>query len=312
MFCLGELVAIEKVKPNPDNPNVHPDEQIKDFGRILQANGWREAIIVSKRSGMVVKGHGRLQTAIHLKLKKVPVEYQEYVDEQAELADMIADNRIAQKSYTDALKLGGLLKKMSDAGKKDLGYSQEELGILESIEYQAPVATNRSFAILDSVKMTRDEKAIVERAVTRYCLMIQKEVDWGAALASICIQWEGKMGTALPEQRAPEPKPEPAPKPAKKEKKAEPAPAVPASSDGDEFESEIFIKRVAGTTLNGKGVFVVRPSEKSEGYYAAAAYYLEESEKEMIARAKDLKEKKAKLALKKVGNDLWITSLEAA
>jgi hypothetical protein len=167
----------------------------------------------------------------------------------------------------------------------------------------APTATERKFAILDSVKMTKDEKAIVERAVTRYCLMIQKEVDWGAALATICIQWEGKMGDALPVQRPPEPKPEPAPK-VVKEKKAKEVVAQPASSEGEEYEREFKIKRVAGTMIGDQGVNVIRPEEGNAAYYATTD--------SIVKQAKEAKEagKSVIVGLVMREKNLWITSLE--
>lgn len=64
VFCAHDaIVAIEKLIPNPKNPNTHPDAQIQALGRIIRQTGWRAPITVSKRSGFIVKGHGRLATA---------------------------------------------------------------------------------------------------------------------------------------------------------------------------------------------------------------------------------------------------------
>lgn len=157
VYCShDEMVSLEDVKPNPDNPNIHPEDQLDMLAAVLRSSGWRQAIVVSNRSGMVVKGHGRLQTARHMKLKEVPVEFQDYVDQQAEWADMIADNRIAQHSYVDALGLGKLLKKMSVKRAESLGYSQDELDVLMTVKYVAPEKTERKFAILESLKMTKE------------------------------------------------------------------------------------------------------------------------------------------------------------
>ena len=54
------MVDIEKLVGNPRNPNKHPRNQIELPDKIIKAQGWRNPIVVSKRSGFVVKGHGRL------------------------------------------------------------------------------------------------------------------------------------------------------------------------------------------------------------------------------------------------------------
>ena len=259
VHCLGELTDIAKVKPNPGNPNVHPEEQIEMLAKILQVNGWREAIVISKRSGMVVKGHGRLQTARFLKLAKVPVEYQEYADEQAELADMIADNRVAQHSYVDAFKLGALLKKINEKGQGTLGYTQEEIDLFMAAEYVPPAATDRKFVVLETLKMTKESKAVVTRAIQKFCLRLGKEVDWGEALATICIQWEAGQPPML------EPKPEPEPK-APKAKAAKSPPAAPPAEVGGRIEKSFKIKYVARTTLGDMNVVVVRPEGSMDRY----------------------------------------------
>ena len=58
-----KLVAVKDIKPNPKNPNIHPKQQIELLAKVLQETGWRAPIVVSNRSGLVVKGHGRLAAA---------------------------------------------------------------------------------------------------------------------------------------------------------------------------------------------------------------------------------------------------------
>lgn len=82
VFCAHDaIVAIEKLIPNPKNPNTHPDAQIQALGRIIRQTGWRAPITVSKRSGFIVKGHGRLAAAKLEGLTEVPVDYQNYTNE---------------------------------------------------------------------------------------------------------------------------------------------------------------------------------------------------------------------------------------
>lgn len=121
VYCAHtELADTEALVDNPRNPNTHPEKQIKLLAKIIQNQGWRNPIVVSKRSGFVVKGHGRLMAARLLKCGKVPVDYQDYANEAAEWADMIADNRIAELAVADTKELHALLSELESRGDIDL------------------------------------------------------------------------------------------------------------------------------------------------------------------------------------------------
>lgn len=92
---------IAKLKPNPNNRNIHPKEQITRIAELLKYQGWRAAIVVSNRSGLIVAGHGRLLAAKKLKMEKVPVHYQDFDSEEQEYAHSIADNAIPNWATLD-------------------------------------------------------------------------------------------------------------------------------------------------------------------------------------------------------------------
>jgi len=122
-----EMVPIDKMRPNPKNPNTHPQKQIELLAKIIKWQGWRNPIVVSKRSGLMTKGHARLAAAIHLKLTEVPVDFQEYADENQEIEDMVADNRIAELAEIDKTITSDLLRTLQEAGRDlDLtGFGQD-------------------------------------------------------------------------------------------------------------------------------------------------------------------------------------------
>lgn len=95
------MVAVKELKPHPRNPNRHSKQQIERLAKILEYQGFRNPIKVSKRSNYIIAGHGRLEAAKLLKLKEVPVSYQDYLDEAQEFADLTADNSIASWSELD-------------------------------------------------------------------------------------------------------------------------------------------------------------------------------------------------------------------
>jgi hypothetical protein len=91
-----ELVEIHKLVEHPKNANKHEQNQIDRLAKIIDFQGWRHPIIVSKLSGFVVSGHARLMAAKKLGLDKVPVDYQDFENEAMEYSHLIADNAIAE------------------------------------------------------------------------------------------------------------------------------------------------------------------------------------------------------------------------
>lgn len=133
VFCAHDaIVDVAKLVPNPKNPNQHPDNQIQLLGRIIRQTGWRQPITVSKRSGFIVKGHGRLAAALLEGVKEVPVDYQNYTTEAEEYADLVADNRIAELAETDSKLLADILADI-DTGEIPVeltGYTEDEVASL--------------------------------------------------------------------------------------------------------------------------------------------------------------------------------------
>ena len=124
-----EMVDITQIIPNPRNPNTHSDRQVELLAKIIEYQGWRVPITVSKRSGFIVRGHGRLLAAQALDLDTVPVDYQDYANEAEEWADLIGDNRIAELSELDNTVLKDLIQEI-DTGEIDLtltGFDEEEI-----------------------------------------------------------------------------------------------------------------------------------------------------------------------------------------
>lgn len=113
VYCThDEIVPIETLKPNPKNPNKHPDAQIELLARIIKERGWRACITISRRSGLIVKGHGRHLAALKAGATHVPIEWQDYASESDETADLIADNRLAELAVLDEALIADLLAQM--------------------------------------------------------------------------------------------------------------------------------------------------------------------------------------------------------
>lgn len=120
-----ELVELHKLQPNPKNPNTHPDKQITLLAKIIDYQGQRAPIVVSKRSGFITKGHGRLMAITKLGWPKCAVDYQDYTSEAQEYADMVADNKIAELAEHDDAAMQSALLEM------DFNLDLELLGMLD-------------------------------------------------------------------------------------------------------------------------------------------------------------------------------------
>lgn len=161
VFCSHTVMMdVDKLVEHPDNPNVHPPEQVRLLTKIINGNGWRYPIVVSRRSGYVIKGHARLAAAKLAGWSEVPVDEQEYANEAEEYADMVADNKIAEMSHLDI----GLINPML-AFFKDNDYDVELSGY-SSIEARSILdGWVPDKAKLDNVEGT-DEEAPARIAVS--------------------------------------------------------------------------------------------------------------------------------------------------
>lgn len=130
------IVPIEELKPHPRNRNKHGADQIDRLAKILEYQGFRYPVKVSKRSGFVTSGHGRIEAAKKNGWTSVPVSLQDYDDEAQEYADLIADNSIASWSELD---LAGINLDITDIGPFDidmLGLKDFRVEALEKIGAQ--------------------------------------------------------------------------------------------------------------------------------------------------------------------------------
>lgn len=124
VYCAHDkIVDTDELVGNPRNPNKHPKEQIAALAKIIKRQGWRHPIVVSNRSGFVVKGHGRLLAAKKLNAQQVPVDYQDYESEASEYADLMADNKIQEFSELDEKLSADILQDIKNSGDIELEMS---------------------------------------------------------------------------------------------------------------------------------------------------------------------------------------------
>lgn len=94
----------ENLIPYVNNNKYHSDEQILRLASSIQAFGFDVPIVVDKHN-VIIKGVGRREAALKLRLKTVPVIVADYLDEYEVKAARIADNKSSSNEYNlDAIK----------------------------------------------------------------------------------------------------------------------------------------------------------------------------------------------------------------
>lgn len=88
------LVEIGQLVPHPQNCKNHDKDAVERQAAVMEYLGWRRPITVSNLSGRVTSGHKRLLAAKLKKATHVPVSFQDYDNEDQEIADLIADNAL--------------------------------------------------------------------------------------------------------------------------------------------------------------------------------------------------------------------------
>jgi DNA modification methylase len=125
------IVKLTDLVDNPRNPNHHPQKQIDKGAKIIKGNGIRLPIVVSKRSGLITKGHGRKAFAIKAGISEFPIDYQDYADEAAEWADVLADNELALEAEIDLMEVKDILEEIEFPDLDLTGYSLDDIIIDE-------------------------------------------------------------------------------------------------------------------------------------------------------------------------------------
>jgi DNA modification methylase len=144
-------VEIDEIQLNPKNRNKHPKDQIERLCDIIKYQGFRNPLIISNRSGLLVAGHGRLIAAKKLKLKTVPVTYQDFDSEEQEIAAGVSDNAIALWADLD---LEGINADIPDLGPD---FDIDLLGIKN---FKIDLAENEGLTDPDEVPETPKESPV--------------------------------------------------------------------------------------------------------------------------------------------------------
>lgn len=129
----ARLADVTSLIPNPRNPNKHSDKQVALLAKVIRHQGWRAPITISKRSGFIVTGHGRLAAALLLQVEQVPIDEQDFATEADEWAHLVADNRLAELADADRSIIADLLKDLDAEGEVDMDVTGFDMDALDEL-----------------------------------------------------------------------------------------------------------------------------------------------------------------------------------
>jgi hypothetical protein len=155
--------AIGRVTAYAANAKRHPPAQVLKIIASINQFGFVNPLLVD-RGGVVIAGHGRLQAALEMGLKKVPVIKLGDLSEEQARALRIADNSIAESGTSwdpDMLEAELASLRAVKFDLEPLGLDAIELPDLDDVEAAPPPprATRNKTTIFLSVKNADAEKA---------------------------------------------------------------------------------------------------------------------------------------------------------
>jgi hypothetical protein len=106
----------KSLKPDPRNPRVHSDKQVRQIAQSIESFGFNVPILIDDQQ-QVIAGHGRLQAAQKLGWDTVPAIRLSHLTESQRTAFLIADNRLSENSSWDDRLLGEQLKSAAGRGE---------------------------------------------------------------------------------------------------------------------------------------------------------------------------------------------------
>ena len=121
------------LKPDPRNPRVHTDKQVRQIAQSIESFGFNVPLLVDDQR-QVIAGHGRLMAARKMGWDTVPTIKLGHLTESQRMAFLIADNKLTENASWDERLLGEQLKILSelelDFDLETIGFEVPEIDLL--------------------------------------------------------------------------------------------------------------------------------------------------------------------------------------
>ena len=122
-----EQWPLERLKPYARNAKTHGADQVAKIAASMAKFGWTNPVLVGG-DGEVIAGHGRILAAAELGLTEAPVIVLDHLSEEERQAYRLADNRLAESPWDEALLAAELQALAADDFDLSLtGFSDAEL-----------------------------------------------------------------------------------------------------------------------------------------------------------------------------------------
>ena len=128
-----EVVDIEALRPHPRNYRSHPKEQLDHIAESLRRHGFYRNIVVAE-DGTILAGHGVVEAARLIGIKKVPVfRLPLRLDDPSALKVLAGDNELTRFADNDDRAMSTLLADIMNndvGGLLGTGYDEHALSAL--------------------------------------------------------------------------------------------------------------------------------------------------------------------------------------
>jgi hypothetical protein len=178
-------VPIDKLVPNPRNPNIHPEEQIERLMASLHNDGQTKPILARKANMMLIAGHGVRMAARRLGWKEIGVKLLD-VDQRTADRIMLGDNRFGDLSTLDNDRVAELLRELADDEWKLAGYSGDEVQDLlsDADDHQLTVREVATSQVEDTFWISvrgplRQQATVLQRIKTLLAEQTDVEISLG-------------------------------------------------------------------------------------------------------------------------------------
>jgi hypothetical protein len=98
---------------NPRNWKLHPQEQVKTLGRLIDIVGWTSLPVFNRSTNRLLDGHARKELALKRGWKQIPVFVGEWTEEEEQLI-LSTHDPIGQLSEININALSSLLQGLKD------------------------------------------------------------------------------------------------------------------------------------------------------------------------------------------------------
>lgn len=108
-----KIVKISELKDNPDNPNTHPEEQIKGLAKSMDRYGQYYPIIVDENM-VILCGHGKKAALLLNKETEAKVVVMHGLSDKQKKKLLLEDNKIQTLSFVNYDKVESIIKSIGE------------------------------------------------------------------------------------------------------------------------------------------------------------------------------------------------------